>query len=297
MKFGREILLLLIGGIIAFSGSYAIQFLGNKIPYIDKYVHSEKSVISKKNLFSNDVKILVGPQEVSNVSKASLYLFNYSDKFFKDLEVSIQFDEPSDDFKVLNMYVAGENQQTSMVEVLPTEDDNLFNYKVKSAKRTDSYDEFLQLVIYYEGMSDITEDNFTVTVVNDEARVRKFEKSHSPEDTVNKAQSALIMFVLVCGVVVFMFAFLWFFSRLTRGADRKFAQKYSRSMLDASGRVELLRSIPLNQRAVIVPDLIYEYRLQRWKDMNILQRFLEGNIPPQKSDLELKEVDEPDSTP
>lgn len=292
MKFWKEILLLLVGGVISYGVNVLLKSASNEISYVDKFVNVEKALISNQNLFSNDVKILVGTDEVQDISKVTLYLFNYSDKFFKDMELSIQFRKPSDDFKILNVSAAGENQQPNMVESVSEGKDGMYSYTVKSAKRTDSYDEFFQLVIYYEGKSDIKPDDFTVTIVNAEARVREFDRSHSPENTWNKVSNALLVFGVLCGTVIFTVVFSIVFAWLTRGMDKKFAQKYVKSMLEASENVSELNTLAPEVRNVIISDLLYEQRIQRWRKLNKFLRLLEGNSAPRRDAYDLQDSGE-----
>ncbi|MCE7556423.1 hypothetical protein [Aliivibrio fischeri] len=292
MKFGREIILVLIGGIIAIAGNYWIQSIGKQIPYIDKYVQVEKSIMSKKNLLSHDVKIFVDKEEVTKVSKANVYLLNYSNQFFKDMEVSIELDIPDDNFKILSLHAVGENQQENMVERIDNEEDNLFNYQIKSAKRTDSYDEFFQLIIYYEGDYDLKESDFIITVLNAEARVRTFEKSHSPEDTKNKMLNSLLIFVMVCVFVVFLILFITILSRLTHGIDKKANQNYAKRLLDASSSVDEFNKFPIEVRKAIISSLMYQQRNNRWNKMNRFQKLIEGNIEPKVDDFNIVEASE-----
>lgn len=287
MNFWKEILLLLVGGVILYGVNALLKLTSNEISYVDKFVNVEKALISNQNLFSNDVKILVGKNEVQDISKVTLYLLNYSDKFFKDMELSIQFRKPSDNFKILNVSAAGENQQPNMVERVSEGEDGLYNYTVKSAKRTDSYDEFFQLVIYYEGKSDIKPDDFTVTIVNAEARVREFDRSHSPENTWNKVSNALLAFGLLCGTIIFAVVLFIVFAWLTRGTDKKFEQKYLKSMLEASENVSELNKLAPEDRNVMISDLLYEHRMQRWRKLNKFLRLLEGNTEPRRDTYDL----------
>ena len=288
MKFLKDILLLIIGGVITFICSYWVNSLSNQVPYIDKYVNIEKSVISTQNLFSDDVALYVGNEKVSKVSKVTLYLLNYSDKYFKDMDVSIGFNKPNDDFKILSVHAAGENHQENMVTSIPTKIPYLFNYKIMSAKRTDGYDEFFQLVIYYEGESDIKANDFTVTVLNAEARVRDYDRSHSPDTTRRNAKNLFMIFGFVIGSVIFLFLFVALLSRLTRRWDKKFSQKYANSMLQASQNVVSINNLPIEQRKTIISTLLYEQRKQRWDNMNKFERIIEGGIAPQESDWNIE---------
>lgn len=289
MKFWKEILLLLVGGVITFCVNKALSTLNNEIPYVDMHVDVEKSLISNENLFSDDVKILVGKDEVTEISKVTLYLLNYSDKFFKDMELSIQLRKPNDDIKILNVTALGENQQASMIEKSEQVTDEMYNYTVKSAKRTDEYDEFFQLAIYYEGKHHIKPEDFTVTIVNAEARVRDFDRSHSPENTWNQVLKAAVLFAVICGTIIFVVIFTIIFSWLTRGMDKKFAQKYVQNMLEASKNVADLNTLSPELRNKIIPDLIYEQRMLRWSKLNRFFKLLEGNSEPKRSDFEFQD--------
>ena len=143
------------------------------------------------------------------------------------------------------------------------------------------------MVIYYEGKGDIKPDDFTITIVNAEARVREFDELHSPENTWNKILKVLLAFGFLCGTVIFAVVFSIVIAWLTRGMDKKFVQKYVKSMLEASENVSELNKLAPEVRNVIISDLLYEQKIQRWRKLNKFSRLLEGNSVPKRDTYEL----------
>lgn len=289
MKLLKDIFLLILGGIIAVIGNYWIFSAGNEIPYIDKHVTTDISVISKENLLSNDVKILVGKdeKEVDKISKATIYLVNYSNKFFKDMEILLKINNPDSKIKLLSTHASGENNEERMVVLGENNGIDSFKYIIKTAKRTDKYDEFFKLIIYYEGDSEFKDSDFTVTVLNAEAKVRKFEREHSPEDTNNKFLSALILFGVICGAIIFFVLFIMLISRLTKSQNKKLSQKYATRVYKASSKVDLLNEIPEDKRKTVISQLLYEQIKERRQASSKFELFLEGKTEPELDDYKV----------
>ena len=83
--------------------------------------------------------------------------------------------------------------------------------------------------------------------------------------------------------MVFSIVIAW----LTRGMDKKFVQKYVKSMLEASENVSELNKLAPEVRNVIISDLLYEQKIQRWRKLNKFSRLLEGNSVPKRDTYEL----------
>jgi len=289
MKLFKDIFLLLLGGVIAVIGNYWIFSAGNEIPYVDRLVTTDISVISKENLLSNDVKILVGKdeKEVEKISKATIYLVNYSNKFFKDMEILLKINNPDSKIKLLSTHASGENNEEKMVVLGENNGIDSFKYSIKTAKRTDGYDEFFKLIIYYEGDYEFKDNDFTVTVLNAEAKVRKFDRAHSPDDTNNKFLSALILFGVICGAIIFFVLFIMFMNKLTRSQNKRMNQKFATRVYKASSKVGLLNEIPEDERKTVISQLLYEQMKERRQTSNKLELFLEGKAEPELDDYKV----------
>ena len=124
------------------------------------------------------------------------------------MEILLKINNPDAKIKLLSTHAVGENNEEKMVVLGENNGVDSFKYSIKTAKRTDRYDEFFQLIIYYEGDYEFKNSDFTVTVLNAEARIRDYDRSHSPEDTKNKLWSGFVLLGVVCGVLVFIILFI-----------------------------------------------------------------------------------------
>ena len=289
MNLAKDIFLLVLGGIIATIGNYWIFSASNKIAYIDKHVISDTSVITKENLLSNDVKILVGKEkkEVEKISKVTIYLVNYSHKFFKDLEILLKINNPNSRIKLLSTHALGENNEEKMVILGENNDLDTFKYSIKTAKRSDAYEEFFKLIIYYEGDYQFKSEDFTITVLNAEAKVRDFDRTHSPQDLNNKLLSGLSYLAVICGVIIFFYLFVIFMNKITRPQNKKLNQKYATRVYKASSKIDLLNEIPDEKRKTVISQLLYEQMKDRRQEVNKFELFLEGNSEPELDDYKI----------
>lgn len=283
--WSKEIILIFIGAGLTFLGQYGINSIQSDVLYIDKYVENEKSILSQRKLVSHDVKVFVDEKEIEKVSKINVALVNYSRKSYSDLEILIKIDPGVGDINVLSAHAVGENGEKGMVTELKSQEENTYLYSIKSAKRTEKYEEFLKMVIYYEGELDVSEDDVIVTVTNSDPRVRNYDSSHSPETISRNVKELTIVVVLSAIMVVCVLIVIGVLSRLTSGFDRS-RKKYSKKIYEAALRTEMLESLKdLDVRKKII-GLLYEHQITEWREKNIVSRFIEGNVPPKREDFD-----------
>lgn len=294
MKLIRDLFLLFVGGSIATAGNYFVSSTGNEIPYIDKHVITDISIISKENLFSRDVKILVGKEEkekeVEEISRATVYLFNYSDEFFKDMEIRVKINNPDGKVKLLSTHALGDSNEDSIIKPIKSNSVNSFKYLIKTAKRTDRYDEFFKLIIYYEGDHEFDKDDFTVTPLNAEARTRDYDRSHSPENTKYKLWRSALQFGALCGALIFSISFIKLMSVFTRNADKKSSRRYATKLYNSSEKTEMFRKFSNEERKSVISKLLYEHRLEIWKKSSKFELFLGGSKEPAPEDFKVLEA-------
>ncbi len=282
--WSKEIILIFIGAGLAFLGQYSINSIQSDVLYIDKFVQNEKSILSQKNLMSHDVKVFVDKKEIEKVSKINVALVNYSRKSYSDLEVLIKLDPGAGDINVLSAHAVGENGEKGMVTDLKIQKKNTYLYSIKSAKRTEKYEEFLKMIIYYEGELEISEDDVIVTVTNSDPRVRNYDPSHSPATISKNVKELTIVVVLSAIMVVCVLMVIGVVSRLTSGFDRS-RKKYSKKVYETALRTAILDNQALDVRQKII-GLLFEHQLAEWREKNIVARLIEGNVPPKRGDFE-----------
>ena len=222
-------------------------------------------------------------KEVEKISKVTIYLINYSNDFFKDMEILLKINNPDSKINLLTRHATGENNEEKMVELGEDNGVDSFKYTIKTAKRTDKYDEFFKLIIYYEGDYEFKDNDFTVNVLNAEAKVRKYKKEHSPEDTNNKVLSVLILFGVICGAIIFSALFIM----LMRPQNKKFNQEFATRVYKASSKIDLLNDIPEDKRKTVISQLLFEQVKERRQTSSKFELFLEGKAEPELGDYKV----------
>ncbi|WP_411061819.1 hypothetical protein [Vibrio chagasii] len=261
----------------------------NSIPYLDKFVLNEQSIISKDNLLKDKVKISISSggefEEVDKISKLSIYLVNYSNKYFQDLEVLIRLKKS---IQIFSAHGAGENFESSLVDELENNQKDTFRYNIKAAKRTEKTDEFFQLVIYYKGEAKLTAEDVIVTPVNSEARIRVYDEDHRPFASEIKVLTIVGMAAVV---LVFVFVFNIAFARLGYKLNRKSDRRYAYRCVSSARGVEEFSSLTPEQIQSGIISMLHENRVSRWERSNWFIRLLDGYRKPTVEDYQYDACD------
>jgi len=257
----------------------------SEIPYFDKIITVETSIISKQDLLNHDVKILVDGKEVEKISKLNISLLNFSNKSYPNVKVSVTLNSEK------NVQVISENALDENDKKLLDEEkiklDNTFIFNVPIVKRTDTFKKFFTMTIFYKGDYKFSLDDVIITIPNAEPKIRDYSAEHRPNYLFEIIKVvALIIFGSIFGIVgfsLFVVVVLFLISYLFRNADIKANKKYAKRLFIITEGISVFDNIDDTKRKEIIVDLLYQNRMEIWGEMNWLMRLLEANSEPKKS--------------
>lgn len=287
-SWGKEIALLIFGAILATIGNYLIANKSEDIPYFDQFFSNDKSIISKQNLFSHDVKLLIDDKEIDKISKFEIGLINYSDKYYKDIEVAVRIKIKDADFKILSTHAFGGRYEKELIEEIKSDDNNILKYKIKVAKRTSTYEHFFRVIVYYEGARDISENDVQITILNAEPRIREFDSAHSPENTKNNLRYTVTLAVTIILSILFAFVSLFVLAHLTKKSDIETRKKTAKRFYDVAKNIQTLSQVEDLKGSF--EDLLYQERMHRWDSASMFTRLIEVESKPRKEDYYFDET-------
>jgi len=287
-KIRNWFLFSLIPAFIGVMGTLWVYNDSNQIPYFDKVVQLETSLMSKKNLLSHNVELLVDGNRVEKISKLHIYLLNFSKKSYSNVDISVKINLKKE-IKILSVNALDEDDKKLIQKSDNKKLTNIFNYNLSMIKRSDKK-QFFEMTIFYDGDYKFVKDDIIVTVPNNEPKVRDYLAEHKPNYLLELLYKIVLLFFgsifSIIGFLVFSVFFISLMSYFSRGSEIKSNKKYAKRLLLISEGIPKFTKTNKEDRKNIIIDLLYQNRIKIWEDMNWLMRIMEANNKPKRSNYE-----------
>jgi len=287
----KQIVLLLIGGIIAYVGQLVFNNYQTETKAIDYKVTIDKNFISTPNIPEHKIKILIDDKEQKEITKVQVDIFNFSNKDFNKVPVFIILKSNNKEkINIVGTYEEGFKSIPSSVtkildkKLLPKNNQNAYGYNITTLKRTENYESGLKVVYLLQGKVKPEIEIFTslngVTII-------PFDYTHSPKSmTQNILAITILIGTLIILLLIMFFALFPFISRFTHPLDRKPRIKYADELTEELAKISLLNplALPKDKLSEIIKEILYQQKKKKWDEKSKVLKWIDGFVEPKLDD-------------
>lgn len=285
----KQIILLIIGGVITYFGQLIFNNYQTEVKNIDYKITIDKNFISTPNIPKDNIKILVDGKEQKEITKIQVEIFNFSNKDFDKVPIFIILKlDNGKNLNIIKTYEEGFKNIPSSVskildkKLLPRNTPNVFEYDVKPLKRTENFEAGLKVIYLIQGKLEPKIDVFTS--LND-VKVIPFDYTHSPKSMKqNILAISIILAMLIVLFLIIVFIIGPILSRFTYPLDKKPRIEYAKELSNELSKIEELSNLNKDDSYKIIKKILYMQRKEKWNKKSKISKWINGFIEPKPDD-------------
>jgi len=288
----RQIILLIVGGIITLSINYLWENFKTSVKEVDYKITKDIEFISTPEIPEHKVEIYVDTHKKKLISRVQVDIFNFSDKDFKKIPIYVSL--KTKDKKPLNVILSYEESYKnipSSVEkitdkkLLPKNDSSIYGYEIKLLKRTSGYATGLKVVYLIDGK--IEDPIIEVFTTQEGVVMVPFDYTHSSATVRNNILATLLLIgLIIILTIIIIFFVVPLLNRLTYPLDKKPRLKYSKELSELLKQNSIMQSFSLSeiQSTQVVNEILYLQRKNRWNLKKNVVKWIDGLVEPKQND-------------
>ena len=288
----RQIILLIVGGIITLSINYLWENFQTSVKQVDYKITKDIEFISTPEIPEHKVEIYVDSHKKKSISRVQVDIFNFSDKDFKKIPiyVSVKTKNKTPLNIILSYEESYKNIPSSVKKItdkklLPKNDSSVYGYEIKSLKRTSSYETGLKIVYLIDGK--IEDPIIEVFTTLEGVNMVPFNYTHSSATVRNTILATLVLIgLIIILAIIIIFLVVPLLNRFTYPLDKKPRLKYSRELSILLKQNCIMQSFHLSeiQSTQVINEILYLQRKNRWNLKKNIIKWIDGFVEPKQND-------------